>query len=152
MSWEDADMRRLNAKITLAGAGMSLGAWAMAGALTVATPALALPPASGSKCNSNWVNNSGAMSCFIQGEDESRAGVRHPHYVACVGGDVFCCKDDDRGNQDCVAQAGARPATNADWIKAILGAHRAMLTRMGRYAPAKAPPAQTSVANKPSDR
>src|ERR1044071_5259053 len=65
--------------------------------------------ASGSNCSSNWVNNSGAMACFIQGEEEARNGVRHPHYVACTGTDIFCCKDDDRGNQDCIAQAGTRP-------------------------------------------
>ena len=51
----------------------------------------ALPPASGSKCSSDWVNNEGAMQCFIQGEEESRSGVKHPHYVACTAaGEVFC--------------------------------------------------------------
>jgi hypothetical protein len=49
------------------------------------------------------VNNEGAMQCFIQGEEEARKGIKHPHYVACAGGDIFCCKDDDRGAQDCIA-------------------------------------------------
>jgi len=78
--------------------------------------------ASGSNCSSNWVNNADAMACFIQGEEEARNGVRHPHYVACAGGDIFCCKDDDRGNQDCVAQASTRPPSRAVWVRAILAA------------------------------
>jgi hypothetical protein len=41
--------------------------------------ASALPIASGSKCKSDWVNNAGAMACFIQGEEELRKGVSHPH-------------------------------------------------------------------------
>jgi len=63
-----------------------------------------MPIASGSLCSSNWVNNAGALNCFIQGEDESHAGVTHPHYVACsAAGDIFCCVDDDKGNQNCQA-------------------------------------------------
>ncbi len=97
------------------------------------SPAAALPIATGSQCSSSWVNNPGALNCFIQGEDETRTGAKHPHYVACAGGDIFCCKDDDHGNQDCVAQAAGRPTTRADWLKAILSAHRAMLMSVGRY-------------------
>ncbi|HEY1300711.1 MAG TPA: hypothetical protein VGF07_09455 [Stellaceae bacterium] len=117
------------------------------------SPAVALPIASGSQCSSNWVNNEGALNCFIQGEEETRNGAKHPHYVACAGGDVFCCVDDDRGAQDCVAQARAKPANNADRLRAILAAHRTMLMRLGRYysrpdglptktpnSPRKAPP------------
>jgi hypothetical protein len=67
------------------------------------SPASALPPASGSNCSSDWVNNPGAMSCFIQGEEDRRNGVAHPHYVACTkSGEVFCCQDDARG-QNCEA-------------------------------------------------
>jgi hypothetical protein len=96
-------------------------------------PADALPPASGSTCNSNWVNNAGAMSCFIQGEEDAHAGVAHPHYVACTAaGEVFCCVNDDRGNQNCEAQAGGRQATEADWRRAVLAAHRTMLKTLGR--------------------
>jgi hypothetical protein len=116
--------------------------WALAVlALTTApilstTPARALPKiATGSNCSSDWVNNAGAMACFIQGEEEGNAGASHPHYVACAGGDIFCCQDDDRGNQNCEAQAKASRATQAQWINAILGAHKSMLTRMGRYTP-----------------
>lgn len=84
--------------------------------------------ASGSKCTSDWVNNEGAMQCFIQGEEEARKGVKHPHYVACAAnGDIFCCQDDDRGNQDCVAQASTRPTSKADLIRAILAAQRTHL-------------------------
>jgi hypothetical protein len=61
------------------------------------------PRASGDKCSSDWVNNESAMQCFIQGEEEARKGVKHPHYVACAGGDIFCCKDNDRGAQYCIA-------------------------------------------------
>ena len=83
--------------------------------------------ASGSECSSNWVNNAGAMACFIQGEEEARNGARHPHYVACTGGDIFCCKDNDNGAQDCIAQAGTRPPSKDVWIRAILTAQRTHL-------------------------
>src|SRR4051812_47293023 len=54
--------------------------------LVLGTPSGIAKPkiASGSECSSNWVNNAGAMQCFIQGEEESHNGVRHPHYVACT--------------------------------------------------------------------
>ncbi len=113
----------------------AVGLLALSGALLLRpSPAVALPIPTGSQCNSTWVNNAGAMSCFIQGEDEVRNGARHPHYVACAGGDIFCCVDNDNGNQNCVAQARGRPANRNDWIRAILGAHKTMLTRMDRYA------------------
>ena len=134
--------------------GLTLAAIALTAAPALApTPAGALPKiASGSNCSSNWVNNSGAMACFIQGEEEGNAGASHPHYVACAGGDVFCCQDDDHGNQNCVAQAEVKGATQAQWIQAILGAHRTMLKRMGRYTPKpgtvtfRAVPAQAKTA------
>lgn len=91
--------------------------------------ALALPTnakpkiASGSSCNSDWVNNQGAMQCFIQGEEEVRAGAAHPHYVACAGGDIFCCQDDSRGAQNCVAQAQSHPPTLAQLLDAVRAAH-----------------------------
>jgi hypothetical protein len=83
--------------------------------------------ASGSNCSSDWVHNEGAMQCFIQGEEEAHAGAAHPHYVACAGGDVFCCQDDNRGNQNCVAQAGRRSTSWADLVRAILAAQRTHL-------------------------
>lgn len=118
----------------LAGSGALILLALPAGLAMGVSPVAALPIATGSQCNSKWVNNAGAMSCFIQGEDEARAGASHPHYVACVGGDVFCCVDNDHGNQDCVAQAGGRPANQADWLKAVLGAHRNMTMSLGRYS------------------
>jgi hypothetical protein len=119
---------------------LRLAATAALGLSCLAVPALApgaawaLPIASGANCSSSWVNNAGAMACFIQGEEETRAGFKHPHYVACAGGDIFCCVDNDAGAQDCVAQAKGRPATQADWIRAILASHRTMVTRLGRYS------------------
>ena len=90
--------------------------------------------ASGSECSASWVNNAGAMQCFIQGQEESRNGVSHPHYVACTGGDIFCCKDNDSGAQDCVAQASTRPPSKAVWIRAILAAQRTHLKTAERPA------------------
>ena len=46
---------------------------------------------------------------------------------------MFCCVDNDNGNQNCEAQMGGRQPSKGDLIRAILGAHRTMLTRMGRY-------------------
>jgi hypothetical protein len=80
------------------------------------------------------VNNAGAMQCFIQGEEESHNGVSHPHYVACAGGDIFCCQDNDNGAQDCVAQASTRPPSKAVWTRAILAAQRTHLKTAERPA------------------
>ncbi len=95
--------------------------------------ALALPPADGSKCSSNWVNNASAMACFTQGEEESRNGVAHPHYVACTAaGEVFCCVDDDHGNQNCeVAEASTGGHTKI-WVQGILAAQAAHLKALGK--------------------
>ena len=99
-------------------------------AVLTAPAALALPkPASGSNCSSDWVNNAGAMACFIKGEDERNAGVAHPHYVACLNGDIFCCVDTDRG-QNCEAQASAGHASPGDWMRAVLAAQRARAMEM----------------------
>jgi hypothetical protein len=99
------------------------------------TSAGALPVASGSKCSSNWVNNAAAMSCFIQGEEEANNGAKHPHYVACsAAGEVFCCVDDDRGNQNCeIAAAGGQKTSQSAWIRAILAAQRTHLEALGRF-------------------
>jgi len=60
-------------------------ALALPSALVLGVPSAgALPVASGSKCSANWVNNEGALACFIQGEEDLRNGVAHPHYVACT--------------------------------------------------------------------
>jgi len=100
-------------------------------ASTIAKP----KPASGSQCSSDWVNNADAMRCFTQGEEESHAGVSHPHYVACLGTTIMCCKDNDHGGQDCVAEAGTRPASTADWVRAILVAQSVHLKTAERPAP-----------------
>jgi hypothetical protein len=67
------------------------------------------------------------MDCFIQGEDESHAGVANPHYVACAAGDIFCCVNNSEGGQNCVAQAAAHRSTPAQWINGILAAQRTMM-------------------------
>ncbi len=41
--------------------------------------------------------------------------------------------DDNNGNQDCEALERGGKATEADWIKAVIAAHHAMLSGMGRY-------------------
>jgi hypothetical protein len=94
----------------------------------------ALPVASGSNCNSNWVNNAGAMDCFIQGEEDLRNGVAHPHYVACSkAGEVFCCVDNDQG-QNCEAVRAGRQPIDAVKLGAILDAQQSILTILGRMS------------------
>lgn len=74
-----------------------VGALVSLSTLVLGSPsASALPVASGSNCKPDWVDNEGALACFIQGEEDLRNGVKHPHYVACSNaGEVFCCQDDE---------------------------------------------------------
>ena len=99
-------------------------------------PARALPPASGSKCKSDWVNNAAAMDCFIQSEEDLRNGVSHPHYVACTSaGEIFCCVNNDHGDQDCqvaVKTSGPKRPLEAVQLGAILDAQQTILTLLGR--------------------
>lgn len=95
----------------------------------------ALPRADGSKCNANWVNNAGAMNCFIQGQQDIRNGVAHPHYVACTSaGEVFCCVDDDKGNQSCEVEAAGRHSTIAQQLGAILNGQLTIMETMKRLS------------------
>jgi hypothetical protein len=96
----------------------------------------ALPPASGSKCNSNWVNNGAAMDCFVQGEEDVHNGVAHPHYVACTdAGEIFCCVDDNKGNQNCeVCAASVRQPSEAVKLNAILNAQMIMLSNVNKLS------------------
>ena len=103
--------------------------------------ASALPPASGSKCSPDWVNNQGAMACFTQGEEDLGNGVAHPHYVACTGaGEVFCCVDKAGGGQDCEAvravSVGGHGRQDIDNLKvrAILESQRSILTILSRVS------------------
>jgi Spy/CpxP family protein refolding chaperone len=110
----------------------------LAGLLLGSPPASALPPASGSKCSSDWVNNAGAMACFIQGEEDLRNGVAHPHYVACTAaGEVFCCVD-KAGGQDCeaVRTTGVHRPPEIENLKvqAMLEAQRSIATILGRVS------------------
>jgi hypothetical protein len=76
-----------------------------------------------------------AMACFIQGEEDLRNGVSHPHYVACSNaGEVFCCVDNDKG-QDCEAvKTGGRRPTDAAMLGAILDTQQTILTTLGRIS------------------
>jgi hypothetical protein len=47
----------------------------MSGAALLVLAAAAPKTTTGANCSSTWVNNKGAMDCFIKGEDESTAGV-----------------------------------------------------------------------------
>jgi hypothetical protein len=115
-----------------------LAGFALLSMLTLgASYANALPrPASGSNCKPDWVNNQGAMACFIQGEEEARNGVSNPHYVACLpNGEVVCCKDNDHGGQNCEGvEAGARPASENAKFGAILQAQQTILTKLNRLS------------------
>jgi hypothetical protein len=91
--------------------------------LFFASSAQALPrPASGSNCKSDWVNNEGAMQCFIGGEEDIRNGVKHPRYVACLpNGEVHCCRDQDSGGQNCEAVLVSRPPKGAGVVGGSAG-------------------------------
>jgi len=109
------------------------------------TPAFALgKPATGSNCSSDWVNNSGAMECFTKGEEETHAGAAHPHYVACLNGQIYCCQDNDKG-QNCDAVMSVHPVTSNDWMRAVLAAQRAQAVRMSRM-----PQAGANLQSKPA--
>jgi hypothetical protein len=133
------DRRSISADLSYISAG------ALALVLCSASAANALPPADGSKCSSNWVNNAAAMNCFIQGEDEQHAGAKHPHYVACTAaGEVFCCQDNDQGGQNCeVAEASTgHPVNSAVWVRAVLAAqasHLKALRKTSRPVETRAP-------------
>lgn len=112
----------------------------LAGGLSLlwTTSTVALPPASGSKCSANWVNNQAAMACFIQGEEDIRNGVRNPHYVACTAaGEIFCCQDRNSG-QDCEAVSsiivGPRPNFDNVRLRAMLESQRSVSMLLGRVA------------------
>ena len=118
---------------------------AIAAALFVWPQAHAKPkPASGSNCDSSWVNNSGAMECFTKGEEETHAGAAHPHYVACLNGQIYCCQDNDKG-QNCDAVMSVHPVTSNDWMRAVLAAQRAQAVRMSRM-----PQAGANLQSKPA--
>ena len=97
--------------------------------------AVAMPKASGSNCGSDWVNNEGALECFISGENDMNNGVSNPHYVACTpDGEVFCCFNDKRGAQICESQAGSARANVEQQVRAILEGQRASFEAMDRMS------------------
>lgn len=134
-------MRRLSYPVPALGAATILhsagvGALVLLSTLVLGSPpASALPIASGSNCKSDWVNNEGALACFIQGEEDGRNGVTHPHYVACsAAGEVFCCVDDDKG-QNCEAvRVGGRHHIEGLALGALLQAQQTILTILGRIS------------------
>jgi hypothetical protein len=100
-------------------------------ALALASPSANALPADGSNCSANWVNNQGAMACFIQGQQDIKNGVAHPHYVACTkAGEVFCCVDNDSGSQNCEAQARTGRATLAQQLAGVLNAQLSIMTSL----------------------
>jgi hypothetical protein len=107
----------------------------LAALLTGSPPAIALPKASGSNCGSGWVNNEGALDCFILGEDDSNNGVPNPHYVACTSdGEIFCCVNTKSGAQICESQTGAARANVEQQVRAILESQAAVLANMARIS------------------
>jgi hypothetical protein len=136
-------MRRLRYAVSTLSAGtvihsVRIGGLVLLSMLAMGSPsASALPIASGSKCSSNWVNNEGALACFIQGEEDVRNGVSHPHYVACSSaGETFCCVDNDHGGQDCeaVMVSGPRRPIEAVQLGAILDAQQTILTKLSQVS------------------
>lgn len=104
-------------------------------AAILCSTANALPRADGSKCNASWVNNAGALNCFIQGQQDIGNGAAHPHYVACSSaGEVFCCVDDGRGNQNCQAEPAGRQSSVSQLLGAILNGQLTIMETMKRLS------------------
>ena len=117
--------------------GCLLGAAIMVAALFAgSSAAVALPPVNGSNCNSNWVNNEGALECFIQGEEETNGGTSPPHYVGCsADGEIFCCFDNPKtGGQVCESVGTAEHADVQQQVRAILAAQAAIAAGMARMS------------------
>lgn len=112
-----------------------LGALVLLSTLVFGSPSASALPADGSNCKSDWVYNPRAMACFIQGEEDARNGVRHPHYVACTqAGEVFCCVNNDSGAQNCEAvRKGGRHNIDVP-VGALLQAQQTILTILGRIS------------------
>jgi len=98
--------------------------------------AFALPPVNGSNCGSNWVNNEGALACFVQGEEETNGGSSNPHYVGCsADGEIFCCFDNPKtGGQVCESVGTAEHADVQQQVRAILEAQAAIAAGMARMS------------------
>jgi hypothetical protein len=137
-------MRRLSYAVSTLATAMiqrsaRLGGLLLISMLVMSAPsASALGIASGSKCTVNWVNNAGALACFVQGEQDSRNGVSNPHYVACsAAGETFCCVDDSKGNQSCeVVEAvvkGGKPI-QATQLEAVLDAQQTILMKLNQLS------------------
>jgi hypothetical protein len=105
--------------------------------LLIGSPlAWALPPVNGQNCGSNWVNNEGALECFIQGEEETNNGTSPPHYVGCsADGEIFCCVDNPKtGGQVCESVGTAQHADLQQQVRAILAAQAAIAAGMARVS------------------
>ena len=116
--------------------GLVGAAIAVAGLLAGSGSAVALPPVNGSNCGSNWVNNEGALECFIQGENETNGGSSNPHYVGCsADGEIFCCFDNPKtGGQVCESVGTAEHADVQQQVRAILQAQAAISAGMARLS------------------
>lgn len=128
--------RRAFSCVTVCAAGAGMRTLVVFAALVMGAPlASALPKVNGSNCSSGWVNNEGALDCFILGEEDMNNGLPNPHYVACSSdGEIFCCVDDNRGAQTCESEAGTTKANVEQQVRAILEGQRAGLTAMDRLS------------------
>jgi len=127
--------RRAFSSLTAYAATAGIRTLIMLAALLMGAPlAVALPPVNGSNCSSNWVNNEGALECFIQGEEEANSGTSPPHYVGCsADGEIFCCVDRN-GGQVCESLAGAARANVEQQVRAILESQAAISANMARIS------------------
>ena len=104
--------------------------------LAIGSPlAVALPPANGSNCSSDWVDNECALNCFIQGEEDGNGNSSNPHYVGCTkDGEIFCCVDRRGQGQVCESCAGAARADVARQVAAILESQRLTASALARMS------------------
>lgn len=124
LSWLTANATGAGIRASIVFATLAMGA----------PHAIALPPANGSNCGSNWVNNEGALECFIQGEEDTNTGTSPPHYVGCTAdGEIFCCVDTGKG-QVCESVGTAGHADVQQQVRAILEAQAAISASMARIS------------------
>ena len=131
-------MRRLISAFTSPSASMQaalLGAAIAIAALLSGSEGARALPVNGSNCGSNWVNNQGALACFIKGEEDTNSGTSPPHYVGCsADGEIFCCVDTKDRGQICESVGTAEHADVQQQVRAILEGQAAILANMARMS------------------
>jgi hypothetical protein len=81
---------------------LELSLLAVLGLSITMSSAHTLQRAEASKCGPDSASTARAAACLAQGRLDIRAGVKHPHYVACTAvNKVFCCSDNAEGDQTC---------------------------------------------------